>query len=71
MNQEIPSKGKQEVEVRTNNRKTVGPEAGGSRSGVSDGSNDILEKRVRNIQGHVEEEALWRLGKCLVGKCSA
>ncbi|KAK8661994.1 hypothetical protein V6N13_091582 [Hibiscus sabdariffa] len=67
MNQEIPSKGKQEDEVRTNNRKTAGPEAGGSRSGGSVGSNDILEKRVRNIQGHVEEEALWRLGKCLVG----
>ncbi|KAK8682418.1 hypothetical protein V6N13_054806 [Hibiscus sabdariffa] len=65
--QEIPSKGKQEAEVRTNNRKTAGPEAGGSRSGGSDGSNHILEKRVRNIQGHVEEEALWRLGKCLVG----
>ncbi|KAK8999011.1 hypothetical protein V6N11_070190 [Hibiscus sabdariffa] len=61
MNQEIPSKGKQEDEVRTNNRKTAGPEAGGSRSGGSVGSNDILEKRVRNIQGHVEEEALWRV----------
>ncbi|KAK8674571.1 hypothetical protein V6N13_032680 [Hibiscus sabdariffa] len=67
MNQEIPSKGKQEDEVRTNNRKTAGPEAGRSRTSRSDGSNDILEKRVRNIQGHVEEEAPWRLRNCLVG----
>ncbi|KAK8585595.1 hypothetical protein V6N13_050572 [Hibiscus sabdariffa] len=65
--QEFLSKEKHKGEVQADNNKNKGLEAGETKSGGSEDRKEVLEKGVRLIQGHVEEETLKRLGKCLVG----
>ncbi|KAK8676434.1 hypothetical protein V6N13_142008 [Hibiscus sabdariffa] len=65
--QEFLSKEKHKGEVHADNNKNKGLEAGETKSGGSEDRKEVLEKGARLIQGHVEEETLKRLGKCLVG----